>query len=257
MVTEQPSRRRTATAMSGRSLEQRRRPELNERAERWQDRLAIPVLIAAMVSVPAIFMMMTGGATELVGRILNWLSVAVLIGESLVLLLLSKDVADWLRVHKWELLLAVATVPVVVFAIGPVQILRFVLSVGTLRVLRVRRILNAGAVVARKLGLGAKRRRYAIGGAALVAAAFLTIVLVNPESKTRRVLAWIVAHIGLPLTIICGIALAGALLFGIRWLSHTRLVRKARDILRPGRRKGRRARAQEQAQEQANVTSES
>src|SRR5699024_12219990 len=53
------SKRRTATAVTGSALQQRRDPTLHERAERWERRLAIPVLVAALVSVPAIFLMTT------------------------------------------------------------------------------------------------------------------------------------------------------------------------------------------------------
>lgn len=241
-------KRRTVTAVSGRSLDQPRHPERQERAERWEDRLAIPVLIAALMSVPAVFLMTTDGTTATVGRVLNWASVAVLVAESIVLIALSKDVSDWLRAHKWELLLVAAAVPAVVFAIGPVQILRVVLAVGTLRVLRVRRILRAGMVVARKMRFGSRRKKIAVAVAGMPAAVFVAIVLADPESRTRRVLAWLVDHIGLPLTIIGGIVLGVALFFLIRWLLRTRLVAKYREIRRPSMRRRRK-------REEPNVTS--
>src|SRR5699024_2338327 len=62
VVAEQPSRtskRRTVTTVTGSALQQRRDPTLHERAERWEERLAIPVLVAALVSVPAVFLVTT------------------------------------------------------------------------------------------------------------------------------------------------------------------------------------------------------
>lgn len=221
--------------MSSRALEQRRDPSSQERAERWEERLAIPVLVAALLSVPAVFLMTSGGVPATVGRVLNWLSVAVLIGESLVLILLSRDVADWLRAHKWELLLVAGVISAVVFAIGPVQILRIALSVGTLRVLRVRRIVRAGVVVARKLSLGARRKKLAVGAAGLVAAVFLTIVLADPESRTRRALAWLVEHVGLPVTIIGGLVIVTGVFLAVHRVRRTRLFHKYRLVRHPSR----------------------
>jgi hypothetical protein len=214
--------------MSGRALETRRRPERHVLAERWEKRLAIPVLFAAVVSVPAVFLMTVGGVPALIGRVLNWLSAVLLVGEAMVPIVLSKDILDWLRAHKWELGLAGLTVPAVVFAVGPVQILRIVLSVGTLRVLRVRRIVSAGQVLARELRLRASRKRLIIGLALLIAAAFVGTVLADPDARTRQILAEIVARIGLAPTILTGAFLAAVLVLAIRWLMRTTLFRKVR-----------------------------
>lgn len=210
--------------MSGRALQRRRDPTLHERAERWEERLAIPVLAAALVSVPAIFLVTTtDGVSETVGRILNWASMMVLLGESLVLLLLSKDIVDWIGSHRWELVLAVATVPAVVLAVGPVQILRVILAVGTLRVLRVRRILRAGRIMLRKLNLGTRDRKVVFGVVVVLAGVFVGIVLANPESKTHRFLAWIIEQIGFAATVLTGVLIAGTLYVVLRWISFTEL----------------------------------
>lgn len=218
--------------MSRSSLEAPRDPEKQERAERWEGRLAIPVLVAALISVPAIFLMTTGGTTAAVGRVLNWLSLAVLVGESVLLLALSRDIADWLRAHKWELALVGLTVPAVVFAIGPVQLLRLIFSVGTLRILRVSRIVRAGRVLVRKLGLTARRRKAVLALAALLAAAFGVIVLANPESRTRRVIGWVVDRIGPVPAALAALVLAVGLFFGVRAVLRTKPVRKLRAALR-------------------------
>jgi len=224
-VAEQPSRtskRRTVTTVTGSALQQRRDPTLHERAERWEERLAIPVLVAALVSVPAVFLVTTtAGVSETVGRVLNWASMVVLLGESLVLVLLSKDIVDWVRSHRWELVLALGTVPAVVFAIGPVQILRVILAVGTLRVLRARRILRAGRVLLGKLDIRARYRKFVLGGAVLLAAVFVGIVLANPNSKTHRLLAWTIDQVGLFATVLVLGMLAGTLYVLLRWITLT------------------------------------
>lgn len=227
-------KKRMATAMSERSLERHSDPTLHERAERWEQRLAIPVLVAALVSVPAIFLMTTtDGVPEAVGRALNWASMTVLLGESLVLVLLSQDIVNWVRAHRWELLLAAATVPAVVFAVGPVQILRVVLAAGTLRVLRVRRILRAGRVLMRNLQLGARRRKVVLAAVVVLAGTFLGVVLANPNSKTRRFFTWLADQMGIFPTILVGLMVAGALYVTFRWLTVTKLD----TLLHPGRRR--------------------
>lgn len=118
------------------------------RAGEVEGRLAIPVLVAALVSVPAVFLTTTGGTTAVIGRVLNWLSLVVLLGESAVLLWLSRDVLAWLRNYRWQLIVTAVAVPAVVFVLGPVQILRLLLAVGALRILRAGRILRAAACVA-------------------------------------------------------------------------------------------------------------
>lgn len=190
--------------------------------------------MAALVSVPAIFLVTaTQGVSETVGRALNWASMVVLLGESLVLLLLSKDIVDWVRSHRWELVLTVATVPAVVFAVGPVQILRVILAVGTLRVLRVRRILRAGRILLRKLNLGARNRKAVFGIVVVLAGVFVGIVLANPRSKTHRFLAWIIEQVGFAATVLVGAMIAGTAYVLLRWITYTELGM----LLRPRRRR--------------------
>jgi hypothetical protein len=205
----------------------------HELAERWEKRLAMPVLVAALISVPAVFLTTTGGASALVGRALNWASLVLLSGEPLLLLLLSKDVTDWLWSHKWEMLLATLTVPAVIFVVGPVQILRLALSVGTLRVLRVSRILRAAREVVQRVHASVWRRRMILAAAAVVAGGFVALVVVDADSKTRRGLAWIVERIGLAPTVLSAVFAAVLLVLGIRWFGHTRLARRVRNLLRP------------------------
>jgi hypothetical protein len=193
----------------------------DSRAERVEQRLAIPVLIAALVSVPAVFLTTTDDATTVViGKVLNWASLVVLLGESVVLLWFSRDIAAWVRTHRWKLLVTVAAIPAVVFVVGPVQILRLILSIGALRVLRAGRILRAGRVIRRRAGLTGKRGHWVIGGVTALAAAFVAIVLADPTSRSRRMTDWILEHFGVLPAVLAGLIAAGAVFVVVRHRSR-------------------------------------
>src|SRR5699024_2941455 len=56
-----------------------------KREKRWQKRLALPVLIAALVSIPAVFLSFLSEPWAEAGRVINLLSGLVLVGETLIL----------------------------------------------------------------------------------------------------------------------------------------------------------------------------
>ncbi|SFP26128.1 hypothetical protein SAMN05421810_10257 [Amycolatopsis arida] len=178
------------------------------RAERLEARLTVPVLLAALVSVPAVFLTTAEGPAADVGRVLNWASLVVLAGESLVLLWLSRNVPSWLSRHRWKLAVLVVAVPAVVFVVGPAQVLRLLLSLGALRVLRVGRIVRAGRVIRRRAGLGTRPGRWLLGGAGALAVAFTAIVLADPTSRSRRLVEWVLRHLGVAPALLGGLVLA-------------------------------------------------
>lgn len=178
------------------------------RIERVQEKLAVPVLSAALVSVPAVFLATAPGITGLIGAVLNWISLSVLLGESFVLLWASGSVRTWVRRYRLQLLVVGLTIPAVIFVVGPVQILRLLLTLGAFRILRVRRILSAGQVIIEKAELSAHRGRWVLAGVVLLAGAFAAMVLADPESGTRRVLTWIVDHLGAGGTAVAAVGLA-------------------------------------------------
>lgn len=170
--------------------------------------MSAPVLAAALVSVPAVFLTTTGGVTAVVGQVLNWVSLAVLLGESLLLLWLSGSVRNWVRRYRAQLLVVGLAVPAVVFVVGPLQILRLLLAIGAFRVLRVGRIMRAARVVSRKFGLRNHHGRWVLAGASVLAAVFVAVVLADPDSRSRAVLLWVVDRIGV---VPAALALLGAL----------------------------------------------
>lgn len=202
------------------------------RADRVEQRLAIPVLVAALVSVPAIFLARLDGAAAIVGRVLNWASLGVLAGETLLLLLLSVNVGDWVRRHKWQLLILATAVPAVIFLVGPVQILRLLLSFRALHVLRARRIVRAGRVLRRWAGSGTRRGQVLIAAAVAVAVVFVAIVLADPTSRSRRIVGWIGTHIGFVPATLALVLLAVAILLARRHRVFRRIGNRLRRYLR-------------------------
>lgn len=188
----------------------------NERARATEERLALPVLVAALVSVPAVFLTMTSGVAAIVGNVLNVASGVVLVGESVVLLVLSRERLAWIREHRWKLLLAALTVPAVVLLVGPVQIFRLLIFVSAIRVLRVRRILGAADVISRRANLGPRRDRLVLAVVTGIAVVFVAVVLADPTSVSRRAVEWTVEHLGLVPAAIAGLLVIGSVLLA-RW----------------------------------------
>ncbi|MDS1269576.1 metal-sensitive transcriptional repressor family protein [Lipingzhangella sp. LS1_29] len=161
----------------------------NHRAARLEQRLAVPVVLAALVSVPSMLLTMWGsGNLAAIGAVGNWISGVVLWAEWILLILLAEDKLSWIRDHKWTLTVAVVTVPAVVLALGPIQVLRVILMVSGLRVLRVTRIVEAGGVLQRRLRLSSVWRWVTYGLVTLVASLYVLVVLADPDSESRRLL---------------------------------------------------------------------
>ncbi|TDS86168.1 MULTISPECIES: hypothetical protein [Nesterenkonia] len=206
-------RRRTSAAAgelaetaSGRASEERAR----ELEERWEDRLAWPVLIAAVISVPAVFLTLLDEPFEMIGHVGLWVTSVVLIFETIVLFLVSPKKIDWLLRNWWLVGLSVLVIVGVVFSIGPMQLLRLLRSVGALRVLRAKQVAKAGHSLQ---NVGASRwwRRLGTILATFVVTAFVVVALVDPESPARSFLDDLVGEEwAIPTAIGAGLLLFGA-----------------------------------------------
>lgn len=181
-----------------------------DRADRIAERLALPVLIAALASVPAVFLTLLEDPWFRVGAGLNTLSGGVLVAEAIVLFALAEDRRAWLRRNRWMVALAVAIVPAVVFAIGPVQLLRLLRVAGALRIIRVGRILKAGRIVRQRAGLETRWQRVIGVGVTALCAGFVALVLVDPTSTSRQVLDGALDRLGWIGVVVAGVILAGA-----------------------------------------------
>jgi len=191
-----------------------------DRADRLAEKIAIPVLIAALASVPAVFLTLLDEPYQSFGEGLNTVSGAVLIAETLVLFLVSEDRLGWLKRNWWLVALALIIIPAIIFAIAGLQLLRvavvvrFLLSsvrfVGAFRIIRVGRILKAGRLVRERFGLDKRWQRAITIVVTLLAAAFVAVVLADPTSASREWLAAAVDWLGPVGIVIAGLILGAA-----------------------------------------------
>ena len=191
---------------------------LEERYQRWERRLHTPVLVAALASVPAVFLTLLDGAAETAGSVVNALSGAVLVAETAVLAYLSPDTRTWVKEHKWMLLTTAVVVPAVLLAIGPVQLLRLVRVAGVLRLVRARRIFRAASVLRERVGLTGWTSKALTFVAALLTAAFVAVVLADPTSGSRQLVETALERLGGTGLVVAAVLLAGALLGGATWV---------------------------------------
>ncbi|MBC6459419.1 hypothetical protein [Actinomadura sp. HBU206391] len=185
---------------------QRRR---NDRAARVERRLAVPVIVAAGVSVPATFLSAVGGWPGQLGKVLNWGSTAVLTGEPVLLFLLTGQRLTWLRAHLWPIVIAAVAVPAALFALLPFQalrLLRLVHVMTAVRLLRVNRILGATETLRHHLLVDRFWRRVSVAAGPLVAFAFAGLVLADHRSRTRQLLTELSDRFG-PVPVVIAVAL--------------------------------------------------
>lgn len=208
----------------------RRRPEEQAalraardiRADRVEERLAIPVILAAAVSVPAVFLTaMTEGTSAAIGTALNWASLAMLTAESVLLFILTGHRIAWLWRHKWTLAILAVAVPAVIFVVAPAQALRMVARivqfVGAVRVLRAGRIVKAGRVLARRIGWTGQWRYLPILAGSVIAAVFVGIVLSDPSSTTRDLIDDLPGELQVTLVLLAAATLAVATFIVVRY----------------------------------------
>ncbi|MGY1843775.1 hypothetical protein [Modestobacter sp. SYSU DS0875] len=187
------------------------------REERWERRLALPVLVAALASIPAMFLTFAGGTLGTAGRMVDAVSGLVLVAESVVLLWVAEDKRAWIRGHRGMLLLTGGVLLAIVLAVGPVQVLRLIRTVGALRVLRAGRIVRAARVLAARIGLAGRGAHLFAGIAGTLVAVFVGVVLADPTSRSRSLLTAVVGPISTPVVVVLSV-LAGALLGGATYL---------------------------------------
>lgn len=191
-------------------------PPARDRADRLAERLAIPVLVAALASVPAVFLTLLEDPYATIGNGLNTFSGVVLIAETVVLFAVSENRLAWVRRNKWLLLLALAIIPAVIFAVGPVQLLRLtrvahaIRMVGAIRIIRVGRIMKAGRILRERAGLDARWQKVIAAAVTVLAAAFVGIILADPTSASGGALRSAVDVVGVPGVILAGVILGGA-----------------------------------------------
>jgi len=188
----------------------------DRRAERVEQRFAGPVVVAAVASIPATFLTTMDGAAETAGRTINYLSLSVLVGESMIPFLLARHHVRWLRKRWYLVVITGISIPAVIFAVGPAQLLRLVRYVGALRVLRVRRILKAGRILRQKAGGSGWQWKLLSVTLSLLAAGFVAVVLADPTSQTRQLAEDVFGRFDLPAAIAAGLIVAVATFLVLR-----------------------------------------
>ncbi|SDS25572.1 hypothetical protein SAMN04489751_1594 [Brevibacterium sandarakinum] len=179
------------------------------REQRWQARLAVPVLVAALVSIPAVFLTFLSEPWSDAGRVINLLSGLVLVGETLILFLVTPSKKSWFKRHLWLVVLTVLVVIGVVFALGPVQLFRIIRLVGALRILRTGRIIKAGRLLSGRIS--GRWNRLAALGVSILVAIFVAATLADPSSTVREILRGVLPFDFGPIAVIVsGLVLAGA-----------------------------------------------
>lgn len=155
---------------------------------RWEERFAVPVLVAALASVPAVFLTLLDDPAETIGNIVNWATGAVLVAETVVLFAVSESKRSWLSKHLGLVLLTVGVVVAVALAVGPVQLLRLLRVFGALRIIRAGRIVKAARILRARAGLTGPWTKVASVAAGVLVAAFVAVVLADPTSRSRQLL---------------------------------------------------------------------
>jgi CsoR family transcriptional regulator, copper-sensing transcriptional repressor len=186
---------------------------VNERAAIAERRFAMPVILAAVASVPATFLTMAEGRLATAGAVVNAATMVVFVAEAVVLFSLAEDRRAWVRRHRFVIGITVATIPAVLLALGPVQVLRLlrvVRAVGAIRILRVRRLLKAGRILRTRAGLEGPAWRVATALLTVAGAVFVAVVLSDPTSTTRQVLDGTLQRFGPIAVLAAGGLLAGA-----------------------------------------------
>lgn len=181
------------------------------REERWQQRLAVPVLVAALASIPAMFLTVAGGALGTAGHVVDVVSGLVLVAETVILLVVAENRRAWIRGHLGLIALTVAVVVAVVFALGAVQVLRLVRTIGALRILRAGRIVKAARSVSARMGFTGRLAHVSSAAAGLLVAVFVGVVLADPTSRSHDLLTAVLGEVGTPVVVVLS-AVAGVVL---------------------------------------------
>jgi CsoR family transcriptional regulator, copper-sensing transcriptional repressor len=184
---------------------------MSSREERWQSRLAVPVLVAALASIPAMFLSIAEGVWGTTGRVVDFASGAVLVAEAVILFVVAENRRAWVRGHLGLIALTVLVVVAVVFAVGPVQVLRLLRTIGALRILRAGRIVKAARAVRGRLGFTGSFSHVFSVAAGLLVAVFVGVVLADPTSASRSLLEGVIGEVSTP-TVVVSSVVAGVLL---------------------------------------------
>lgn len=122
---------------------------MNERAQRLQRRLEWPILVAALLTVPAIALEEAGasGTPGDVAVALNWISWTAFVTEAALMLSVVDDRRRWIREHPLEVAIIVLTPPFLPASLQAARVFRLLRLLPLLRAaLLVRRLMTTEGV---------------------------------------------------------------------------------------------------------------
>jgi voltage-gated potassium channel len=116
-------------------------PRVEERVDRVAARFEIPMLVAALLVIPAIVIENSdaGSPWDGVATVLNWVIWTAFATEFAVLLYLAPDKNRWVRRHALDLLIVVGTPPFLPAALQSARLLRLLRLIRLLRLVRLTR----------------------------------------------------------------------------------------------------------------------
>jgi voltage-gated potassium channel len=197
---------------------------VDERAERWQARFELPVLVAALLVVPLIVLEQSdvGEPWDAVAIVLNWTTWLVFLVEAVVMIALARWA--WVRTHPLDVAIVILTPPFLPASLQAARVLRLLRLVRLVRAVgAARRVfsldgLRYAAALAAFTALGGGAAFSAIEGRDLntwdgVWWAMTTMTTVGygdlyPETDAGRLLAIAVMLVGIRFVAILTAALA-------------------------------------------------
>ncbi len=116
---------------------------MDDAAARMERRLQLPVLVGALLTIPAIVIEQSDvdGVVRTLGNVLNWVSWSIFFAEVILMLRVVEDRGRWLRDHPLELVIVLLTPPILPAGLEAARFFRL------LRVLRLLRL----ALLARRM----------------------------------------------------------------------------------------------------------
>jgi voltage-gated potassium channel len=115
----------------------------DERTRIWEARFAWPMIVAALLVIPLIFIEQTdpGQPWETIGSVLNWLTWLAFLTELVVMLRVSRHPLTWLKRHPLDAFVVVLSPPFLPGGLAAARLFRL------LRVLRLFRLFSIRQVV--------------------------------------------------------------------------------------------------------------
>jgi hypothetical protein len=124
-------------------------PSRDPRGARWEARLRLPVLAAAWLAVPTVFLYFSAleSGWGILAVVLSWAIWLVFMGEAAIMLSVVRDRRAWIRGHLFGLAILCATFPLLTKALEALLAARALSSLQAIRLLQVLYLAKAAKLV--------------------------------------------------------------------------------------------------------------